>query len=251
MHGEEILKVNSLYKDYGEFKLGPIDYSFKAGVVYGLVGLNGAGKSTFLKAIANEITYSGKIEKKARVFFMPEVPRFLDFLYPEEWLKFFCSWNSIPFDGSFKEILEEFEIPKKMVVNLSAGNRQKLFFISVLMGEGIFLLDEPFTWMDVRMRRKAKSLLEWKVKGKKKEEEREDEKEEGIPKKEIPKKGKEEKERKEEHGENPRNPNLRNLAIISSHDYYLLSGLCDVFLYVENGKMREMKKSELKSFFSI
>ena len=51
---EHILKTESLSKHYGSFKANDrISVSIKKGAIYGLVGRNGAGKTTFMKMICS------------------------------------------------------------------------------------------------------------------------------------------------------------------------------------------------------
>ena len=58
----QILTVKDLQKKYNNFTLGPINTSFKGGVIIGLIGENGAGKTTFIKSILGIIKSTGKVE---------------------------------------------------------------------------------------------------------------------------------------------------------------------------------------------
>ena len=51
---ENILEVKHLSKDYGDFVLDDISFSLPRGVIMGLIGENGAGKSTTINCILNE-----------------------------------------------------------------------------------------------------------------------------------------------------------------------------------------------------
>ena len=48
---ENILEVKHLSKDYGDFVLDDISFSLPRGVIMGLIGENGAGKSTTINCI--------------------------------------------------------------------------------------------------------------------------------------------------------------------------------------------------------
>lgn len=50
-----ILEIHNLSKDYGDFVLDRISFSLPRGVIMGLIGENGAGKSTTINCILNEI----------------------------------------------------------------------------------------------------------------------------------------------------------------------------------------------------
>ncbi|MFC3928775.1 ATP-binding cassette domain-containing protein [Streptococcus caprae] len=53
------LSVRNLYKYYGKQEaVKDLDLTFEAGRIYGLLGRNGAGKSTILKLLASQLTKS-------------------------------------------------------------------------------------------------------------------------------------------------------------------------------------------------
>lgn len=49
------LEVKNLTKDYGDFVLDKLNFTLPRGVIMGLIGENGAGKSTTINCILNEI----------------------------------------------------------------------------------------------------------------------------------------------------------------------------------------------------
>lgn len=60
---ENILEVKGLTKDYGDFVLDKLTFTVPKGVIMGLIGENGAGKSTTINCILNEISKTdGNIE---------------------------------------------------------------------------------------------------------------------------------------------------------------------------------------------
>ena len=52
---ENALEVRNLRKDYGDFVLDKLSFTLPRGVIMGLIGENGAGKSTTINCILNEI----------------------------------------------------------------------------------------------------------------------------------------------------------------------------------------------------
>lgn len=58
----KVLEVENLVKKYQNFELKNVSFSIKKGNIVGLIGRNGAGKSTILKSILNLIQSDGKIE---------------------------------------------------------------------------------------------------------------------------------------------------------------------------------------------
>ena len=61
---EEILKVEGIYKNFGQFKiLKDVNMTVNKGDIYGFVGRNGAGKTTLIRVITGLITpQAGKYE---------------------------------------------------------------------------------------------------------------------------------------------------------------------------------------------
>lgn len=65
---ENILEVKGLTKDYGDFVLDKLTFTVPKGVIMGLIGENGAGKSTTINCILNEISKTdGNIEIFERI----------------------------------------------------------------------------------------------------------------------------------------------------------------------------------------
>lgn len=54
MMGDNVLEIRELSKDYGDFVLDKVSFSLPRGVIMGLIGENGAGKSTTINCILNE-----------------------------------------------------------------------------------------------------------------------------------------------------------------------------------------------------
>ena len=52
---DNIIKVNNLSKSYGDFKLSNLNIEIKKGSIIGLIGQNGAGKTTFIKLLLDLI----------------------------------------------------------------------------------------------------------------------------------------------------------------------------------------------------
>ena len=51
--GDNVLEIRELSKDYGDFVLDKVSFSLPRGVIMGLIGENGAGKSTTINCILN------------------------------------------------------------------------------------------------------------------------------------------------------------------------------------------------------
>ena len=71
---ENILDVKGLTKDYGDFVLDKLTFAVPKGVIMGLVGENGAGKSTTINCIPNEISKTdGNIEIFGKDYLSEEI----------------------------------------------------------------------------------------------------------------------------------------------------------------------------------
>lgn len=159
------LKVENVSKHFGE-KLAVDNISFdinKPGV-FGLLGTNGAGKSTtirmmlgILKKDSGEITWNGKkVERKNVNFgYLPEERG----IYPKskiyEQLLYFAELKGMKKENASKEIDYWMDKPKvseyknMTAEKLSKGNQQKVQFITAILNDPeLIVLDEPFSGLD-------------------------------------------------------------------------------------------------------
>ena len=159
------LKVENVSKHFGE-KLAVDNISFdinKPGV-FGLLGTNGAGKSTtirmmlgILKKDSGEITWNGKkVERKNANFgYLPEERG----IYPKskiyEQLLYFAELKGMKKENASKEIdywmdkLKVSEYKNMTAEKLSKGNQQKVQFITAILNDPeLIVLDEPFSGLD-------------------------------------------------------------------------------------------------------
>ncbi len=159
------LKVNNVSKHFGE-KLAVDNISFEINEpgVFGLLGTNGAGKSTtirmmlgILKKDSGEITWNGKpVERKNVNFgYLPEERG----IYPKtkiyDQLLYFSELKGMKREEASKEIdywmkrLKVEEYKDLIAEKLSKGNQQKIqFIIAILNNPELIVLDEPFSGLD-------------------------------------------------------------------------------------------------------
>ncbi len=136
------------------------------GQILGLVGRNGAGKTSTLKSIAGILSASGgaievdgfdialnPVEAKQRTAWVPDDPELFNDLTVEQHLKFVASVYQITSpDNRITELLADFELEPKRhtpASDLSRGMRQKLAICCAwLQAPKAMLLDEPMTGLD-------------------------------------------------------------------------------------------------------
>lgn len=162
---ELLLKTTGLTKQYGHHKaVDNVNIHMKKGAVYGFIGRNGAGKTTFLKMIcglsapsAGEIElfgYSGKELRKVRgrVGCLIEAPGLYGNMSAYENLKLKCLMTGIHKKGYIEDILRLIGLEhasKKMVKRFSLGMKQRLGIGLALVGEpDLLVLDEPINGLD-------------------------------------------------------------------------------------------------------
>ena len=168
-----MLEIKGLVKDYGDFRLN-CSMKVGKGCITGLVGQNGAGKSTTFKAAlgliscdSGEVSILGKpsSELTARdrqkmgvalnnsgfsgYLRVKDIVPVLRTMYPE-------------FDeGKFKNICRKFSVPEnKMIKDFSTGMKAKLkVIVAVTHNAEFLLLDETTSGLDVVTRRDVMDLL--------------------------------------------------------------------------------------------
>ena len=175
----EILKVEHLTKTYGsKTVLKNLNITVNKGSVFGLLGANGAGKSTSIgcmlgteKADGGRVCLFGKERGKNRSVFEKIGVQFQEGDYQNEIkVKELCEETACLYRNpvDWQSLCRRFGIEEKVnsrVKHLSGGERQKLFIILALIPDPeLVFLDELTTGLDVRSRREV-----WKILGELKE----------------------------------------------------------------------------------
>ena len=183
-HSDTIVNVSGFVKRYKKHvAVQGVDVAIRKGEIYGLIGPDGSGKSSLMKAIAGVLTYDGgsvevfgtRVDSeraaeriKPKIGFLPQGLGLN--LYPElsieENIDFFAHLRLVP-DKDLAERktkllamtrLERFR--DRPMKNLSGGMKQKLGLICTLIHEPeLAILDEPTTGVDPVSRRDFWSIL--------------------------------------------------------------------------------------------
>lgn len=175
-----MIEVKNLIKAYnGTVVLNIPELNIEKGESFGLVGNNGAGKTTFFRLILDLIKankgeiLSKNIDVKTTTNWKTYTGSYLDegflidFLTPEEYFDFIGSINNLS-KGDIKKFLDQFEDffngeilnKKKYIRELSRGNKQKVGIAAALISDpDILVLDEPFASLDPTTQIRLKNLL--------------------------------------------------------------------------------------------
>lgn len=220
------LVLDNIHKSFGEKKvLRGIDYTFERGKIYGLLGRNGAGKTSLFNCLSGETEMDqgtarlGEDDPAAAnlqplreedigyVFSMPILP---EFLTGYEFIKFYIEAGAakttslLPIDSYFDKIQFAAEDRHRLIKTYSHGMKNKIQMLCFLISRPpLILLDEPLTSFDVIVALEMKKLL---------------------------------REIKSEH-----------IIIFSTHILQLASDLCDELVVLNKGRLEPVDPSLLHS----
>ena len=174
------LELKELSKSYGSGKaLNKISYTFKPGI-YGILGANGAGKSTMINLITDNVSrdsnnggnilYDGedilKLGKKFRaiVGYMPQQQGFYEDFSPKAFLKYMAEVKGLKRKNEegksvaqqIDELLEVVNLTSvayKKIGGFSGGMKQRVLLAQALLGNPkVLILDEPTAGLDPKER---------------------------------------------------------------------------------------------------
>ncbi|OYU84149.1 MAG: glycosyl transferase family 2 [Flavobacterium sp. BFFFF2] len=164
--GKVVLDVENLSKSYGERKiLSDISLLVERGSKIAFVGQNGQGKSTFMKAIIEEIEHEGKVNLGHNVELGYFAQNQADYLDGEKTLV--DTMTEAANDGNrskVRDMLGSFlfrgdDVDKKVKV-LSGGERNRLALCRMLLQPfNVLLMDEPTNHLDIKSKNVLKSAL--------------------------------------------------------------------------------------------
>ena len=160
-----ILELKNIEKSFGEKKvLTGVSFKAEGGKAFGLLGRNGAGKTTSIRILmdvfpanSGEVLIDGKPinYNKVGIGYLPEERG----LYPKktiiDQLTYFAELKGMSHKGAAKAVdywlerLGMMEYRNKRLDTLSKGNQQKIQLVTALAHDpDIVILDEPFSGLD-------------------------------------------------------------------------------------------------------
>ncbi len=175
-----MIKVKNLTKCYGDITaVNDISFTVESGHIYGLLGANGAGKSTTMNMITGCLApTSGSIrigghdiasepeKAKALIGYLPEIPPLYVDMTPREYLTFIAQARRVKretIDAHIEQIMEKTRIShvsERLIKNLSKGYRQRVGIAQAMVGDPkIIILDEPTVGLDPRQIIEIRELI--------------------------------------------------------------------------------------------
>ena len=169
--------IDHLVKSYGSKQvLKDVDFTFEEGRIYGLLGRNGSGKTTFFNCINRDVEYnSGEFyfeingqrkdpvpEDIGYVVSAPVVP---EFMTGREFLKFFIEVHEEitdvkPLDEYFDHMKIAEDDRDRLLRDYSHGTKNKMqMLLNIIASPRLVLLDEPLTSLDVVIAEEMKNVI--------------------------------------------------------------------------------------------
>ena len=157
-----MLEIQNLEKSFGQKQvLFGVDFKAESGQILGLIGKNGAGKTTIFHSILRFLEYSGNItfdkqpisqETYRKIGYLPEERSLMPKMTVYEQVRYLANLKGVP-NAVVKEKLpqwmERLQVKGKVtdkIKSLSKGNQQKVQLIITLLHEpNLIILDEPFS----------------------------------------------------------------------------------------------------------
>ena len=173
------LELLDLTKQYGNFTaLDHVNITFTEGI-YGILGANGAGKSTMMNLITDNISRTaGKILfdgtdilKLGRDFrqvlgYMPQQQGYYEHMTAQTFLSYMADLKAIPKREAREEIEKLLEITNlsdvrhKKLGGFSGGMKQRVLLAQALLGDPkVVILDEPTAGLDPRERIRIRNFI--------------------------------------------------------------------------------------------
>ena len=169
-----MIRVEKVCKYFDDIKaVQEVSLQIEEGSIFGLVGTNGSGKSTFLRMLAgvyksdtgticidDETVYENE-KIKEKIFYIPEDAYYFQNSTPLQMMEYYSSIYPLFDEEMFKTLLEKFKLDgKRRIQTFSKGMKKQVSILLGLSSQAKYLLcDETFDGLDPVMRQAVKSLF--------------------------------------------------------------------------------------------
>lgn len=158
----EAVRVCGLKKSYGTHAvLKGLNFGVNQGEIFGILGINGAGKTTAMECIEGLRTYDeGQINVRGKTGIQLQSASLPEHIRAMEAVRLFAKWNHcVPDEGMLKELgIPEFA--KKQYYQLSTGQKRRLHLaLALIRDPDLLFLDEPTAGLDVEGRVSLHGLI--------------------------------------------------------------------------------------------
>ena len=160
-----MLEIQNLEKSFGQKQvLFGVDFKAESGQILGLIGKNGAGKTTIFHSILRFLEYSGNItfdkqpisqDTYREIGYLPEERSLMPKLTVYEQVRYLANLKGVSsavVREKLPQWMERLQVKGKLtdkIKSLSKGNQQKVQLIITLLHEpNLIILDEPFSGLD-------------------------------------------------------------------------------------------------------
>lgn len=165
-----VIQLNNVTKRFGSIlALDDVTLTVPQGVVFALLGENGAGKTTAIRNLLGlQLPDAGKtqvlgmdpvkqgVELRRRIGYVSDQPALYDWMTVKEIVWFAAGFYPEGFVEQFNQLAEEFELPiDRKIKQLSKGGRAKVALALAMAHQPeLLILDEPTSGLDTMVRRK-------------------------------------------------------------------------------------------------
>ena len=160
-----ILEIKKMSVSYNNIEVLNIkSLEVEEGDIVGIIGENGAGKTTFINAILNEVKYKGEVVRKFNendIGVQFQTNSYNDLMKVYELIQIVTKKRK--FDAKLLDSIEEFEITtllKKKISSLSGGEKQRLtLFLVLYLRPKVMFFDELTTGLDYEKRQRISKKI--------------------------------------------------------------------------------------------